>query len=158
MQSVYDYYWANYSADSTGLSGLGYNEFVRQCDVIGPAMNQHGMDQFDSTETQKPTSRSGRRRRSSFPPASLMNIRKSSNGGVNLSTGSSDEQSTVEEGTDSTNGTVPPTKINVDRGLKTVVAMNPRSVITACCCFRMITRGKCHAEAPRQSLLHDHLQ
>lgn len=70
---MYDFYWASHSADSTGLSGMGYNEFMRHCRVTGPVTDQLGAMTGMFGGAKSPGGGGGyRRRRSSFPFGGLV--------------------------------------------------------------------------------------
>ena len=162
MQSVYDYYWATYSVDSNGLSGLGYNEMVRQCNMIGPATGEPDLENLHLLGSQKPHVSGRRRRRSSFPPTGVDVLPNVYNNQENVPNPESDGgRNTGACGTDDTLTGGETSKLTLKSDMKTVTAMSPRFVIASntLVLFDYVCLFFCYVVGVlRRSWLRDHLR
>ena len=119
IQSVYDFYWASYSAESTGLSGMGYNELVRQCLLTGPAIDQLGMKHLSRLGSTTTTA-GGRRRRSSFP-VGVLDVKAAD-------TNEEKEKDSDKSEVGKIGVSVQHKLIDIAQGARKIVAMSPRLV------------------------------
>ena len=141
---MYDYYWATYSAESTGLNGMAYNELVRHCHITGSVWEQLRLNHIS---TNSGRTSAGHRRRSSFPP---QNAHLLADEEVDISSGSvlltepsvqshsSDlEAKSLADGSmsgeanvnDKNSPLIRDQLLRVSKGAKKVIAMSPRCVI-----------------------------
>ena len=104
------------------MSGFGYNELVRQCQVVGPATDQLGMSHL-SLFGSNSTTAGGRRRRSSFPPGGTAGAAGALAEDIFKKHSSESDEGDVLGEVASSGG-----QISLASGARKVVAMTPRYV------------------------------